>query len=601
ASAHALFGLVSPRPTLVFVALPEAEARILLAAHGGSFAVGVYPDSRDAQDFWVEVSAGAPREREGIPSPLAGRECLLAKQIRESHRDRPGLNPDFSQHVVAQGEPVEALAALRAVFCAPDVPADAQYPIGAPLAVAVPTATMAEPVIKDVRDVIVFGVAAKTPLVIGTIGEGHGVLEGGIARRPGVVTPYDVTATILQRTSTPIPSSGVIGHVLHVRSRPNPLAYTKALAARFERDAGFGPTVAGITIGFLAGAGIVVTGFLLIGGLHALALRSARGAAAAVIGYVASLFVPSGNAWVRGIPIVALYVAGAAARVRTPERVRIEIGRLLGVAALAIGVLTITAALRPGGEPALSLWGDPVESWRFFGLRNHLTSMLQLGAITGVALSLHRPSPAAAAVAGACGALIIGLAQLGANFVAVFTLVFGAGLVTYVLWRGLLSIQGIVLSGVAGTLAFIGALLADAGSPVSHGGRAVQRVRAGGVHAAYDFLAIRWRLNIAEIRSLWGGWVWAAGLLIGLVAIFLWAMREDLLTPATRAVLIGGSAAALAALFMEDTGFLAGGIIALAPGLVAATAVVEMATRPRPALDVGERGRLRLRRPARWR
>jgi hypothetical protein len=560
---------VGPTPiSLLVVALPAEEARVLIAEHAGAFGAGVYPDSRDAAAFWREVSAGAPRRRQGVRSPLAGRQCLLGRALSEQ---RKGVNPES-----LAGAPVVAEAALKAIFCGSN---SANAPAPAPAAIAAPSAESAGPLVARASSVIVLGIAPRTPIVLGLIGEGHGVIDGGIARRPGVVTPYDLTATILQRSGTAAPSSGIIGRVLRVEQKQNPLPYVAGLARRFERDASFGPAVAGATIAVLLGGGVVLTILLLLLGAHPLALRTARGGAAGVSGYVASLFVPTGNALLRSIPIVVAFLIGALVPLGDAPRTRLQIGRLLGLAAAAIAVLAVAAALNPGGEPALSLWGDPLVSWRLFGLRNHLSSMMQLGVFAGVAAGMRSPSPVAAASAGVAGAFVAGAAFLGANFVAVFTLAFGAALTVAILVRSRVTLSAAAAAAGIAIVAFGVALLADAGSPASHGGQAVQRVRAGGLHAAWDFLIIRWRLSIREIGSLWGGWAWTALLVAGLSLILWRALRDAAIPAGVRAVLFGGSAAALAALAMEDTGFLAGGIIALAPGLVAATAIVERVTR----------------------
>lgn len=555
------------------VALPADEARKVLADYRGAVGVGVFPDERDGARFWTEVSSGGPRSREGVASPLGGRPCLLGDTL-----DGSGVLP---RQTLLDGVDADVRGALERTLCTTLGTSE-----GSALhrAIVGPTADAVKPRLDRMigagtSPIVVLGHDPRTPVVVGLIGRGRGLLDGGIARRPGIVTPYDVTATILNAADVSSDRPGVAGKPLRVRARADAVADAEAIAARLERDAAFGPAHAGATIGVLLGGGVFVTALLLLARMPSLALRSARGGGAAVLGYVASLFVQTSDAGLRSIPIVVAYLAGAAwPGPATPERVRRHIGGLLGAAAAAIAVLTVAAALRPAGEPALSLWADPLVSWRFFGLRNHLASMLQIGVFAAVPLAMREPSPIAQAAAGAVGAVVVGAAVLGANFVAVLTLAFGASLIAVMLWRKALTVGGLAVSGGAALAAFAIALLADSGSPASHGGRAVRSVARGGLSAGWDFLTIRWRANVREISSLSGGWFWAAGLLVALVLLLVWAARYERVAMAPRAVVAGSSSAALAALLLEDTGFLAGGIIALAAGLTAATLVAERIT-----------------------
>ncbi len=562
---------------VVVVALPAPEARRFLAHPGkftaqatvrGAVGLGVYPDSRTGSRFWQAVAEGGPARVAGKPSPLGGRPCLLGRTLNAGGRGYSVVR------LLRAGRAEEG--ALRDALCptrAAGRPATSQQAIAAGTA-----EEAAEWIIGaglSEGPFVVFGTAARAPLIVGVAGKQpfDGVLGGGIARRLGVATPYDVAFTLLNLHGLDRPP-GVAG--IRLNPYPAPPRSLERLSARLERDAGSDTGVAAATIAVILGGGIVLTIGLLLAGAGRLAMRSARGGAAGVIGYVASLFVPSGRAEVRAVPIVLAFVAAAAAPLGDPARTRRQIGWILAAGSLAIACLTIAAAFLPDGEPALSLWGNPLESWRFFGLRNHLSSMLALGAL-GASLLVKDPSrrPLAAGVAGVAAAVVIGAPALGANFVAVPTMVAGAAFSVFVLLRGRPALLGALGAGAAGTLAFGLALLADSASPLSHGGRAVARVRAGGLDALIRFLDIRFRLNIEEIRGLWGGIAWTALLFAGLVAIFVWAARDETLPRPERAVMAGGSLAALAALALEDTGFLAGGIVALLPGLVAATVLSE--------------------------
>lgn len=579
--------------------LPEGEASVMLRPRElldlrVSAGVAVYPESRRTEDFWRQVAAGAPLRAGRQQSRSGDAACALPTLIRR--------NKLTFQLGTVTGAPSEGAAALRDAFCSV-VSGLVEEDLGDSnvVGIAVPSAQEAlrllgmlvdsrSRFLSDDAVVLVAGVAPRLPLTVAFLTDDReGVLEEGIARRPGIVTPYDLSATIVQRLGFAKPA-GFIGRTLHVHPQPDPVIGALAISRRLERDADYGPAVAGATIGVLFGGGIALPGVLLLlslaglGWLTRFSLRAALGGALAVAGYVASLFVPTANAGLRSIPIVAAYLIGFAWPPGDAATARRRIGAALGITALGIAALTIAAAVRPGGEPALSLWGNPLVSWRLFGLRNHLTSMLSLGVLLGIATGMRKPSPRANAILSVAGIFVVGAAFLGANFVAVLTLTFGAALVTWILVENRIRPTSIAVSALIAVLAFALALLADVGSPVSHGGRAARAVQSEGVSAAWDLVRVRWDLNVDLIGSLWGGWVWTALLFAGLGTILVWAVRDRSLENGTRAALFGGSAAALAALVMEDTGFLAGGIIALAPGLVAATV---LAGRIRPVLATG--------------
>jgi len=553
-------------PRVLVIALPIDEAKKLIRERDAAVGVGVFPDSREGSDFWTEVGAGSPQSRAGERSPLAGRGCVLDQGATLPAGDGPARD------------------ALRRAFCGGAGPG--VTPIFETFAAQ--TSDEAGFVLDGIRHTgpaVIFGVSPRTPVLVG-LTQGRGVLVGGLSRRPGIITPYDVSATLLALAGRR--ESSVIGKPLHVRADRDPVTVADRIAARLVRDAHIGPGITAATIPVLLGGGIVLTGLFLLFGAPSLAIRAARGGAAGVIGYVASLFVQTGNAGIRAIPVAAAFAIAAGLPVGDAARVRREVAWLLGIAAVAIALLEIAAQLRPGGEPALSLWGDPLVSWRLYGLRNHLSAMLQLGAIGAVPLLSDRADWRAQAAWAAPFAFVLGAPILGAQYEGILTLVFGATLVGFVLWRRRATIAGLVASGVVAVGAFAGVLLWDAGSPVSHGGQAVRSVRAGGWHAAWRFMTIRWRLNVDLIGSIWGGWVWTSMLAVGLVALIVWGVRDGTLRTGTRAVLIGGGLAAIAALVLEDSGFLSGGTSALLPGLAAGIALAER-VRPRfgRALDAG--------------
>lgn len=551
----------------------------LLGEREAAWGIGVYPESRSAEEFWRQVAAGGPRRGEEPAGP-----CLLADTLRASGR---------TVHTVDRlpGAPDDVFRALTSMFCAgPTTDVILRGPTTG-RAVAAASAEQAATILRsDEGDAFVIGVGPSTPLFLGFVGEGRGLLDGGISRRPGIVTPYDLTATIVNRTGAFPPRTALAGDVLEIRAESDPERAIFALADRLVRDAGIGHGISAATVPILLGGGIVLAFLFYLLGAPGLALRATRGGAVAVGGYVATLFVPTGNAAVRAIPLVAAYVAGFAWPAGNAVRTRREIGVILGATSVGIAALTLAAAGRPGAEPALGLWGNPLESWRFFGLRNHLAAMFQLGAIAAVALASREPSAVRAAGAGVLGAVVLGAPVLAANFVAVLTVLLGAGIVVAVVRRRRVALRDLAVAGAASVAGFALALLSDAGRQISHGGRAVERIRESGVGSAWSTLADRWDINLDHIRGVWGGPAWAVGLAGALVAMFLWAVRDPRLPVGARGVMAGGAAASLAALVLEDTGFFAGGIIALAPGLVAVGVLAERVRPLRsPVPDADER------------
>jgi hypothetical protein len=118
-----------------------------------------------------------------------------------------------------------------------------------------------------------------------------------------------------------------------------------------------------------------------------------------------------------------------------------------------------------------------------------------------------------------------------------------------------------VAAAVAAVVAFGLALLADAGSPVSHGGQAVEQVRRGGIGRAFDFVRIRLRLNFDSIRDFPLGYVLFAGLVVLAVALFWWGRSVESPPVRPRVAAVAGAAMALCALFLEDSGFYVGTLL----------------------------------------
>ncbi|MCA1830875.1 MAG: hypothetical protein LC663_05115, partial [Actinobacteria bacterium] len=116
--------------------------------------------------------------------------------------------------------------------------------------------------------------------------------------------------------------------------------------------------------------------------------------------------------------------------------------------------------------------------------------------------------------------------------------------------------------------ATVAAFWVDAGSPVSHGGRAARTIEAGGLHAAWNIFSERAHLNYHQVVGIpVAGPIAFVLFFAALVALIVWAFKALDADHRTRAAVAGAAATALAALFMEDSGFLTGMILGFYPAL----------------------------------
>jgi hypothetical protein len=542
---------------LIVVGMPLAEAQRFAETHPGRLGLGVFPDSRDAGGFVREISYGAPRSAD--PSAQGGRAGALGRSL---------TGAGLSIGIESSGPPAIASALAAAFAPDPSYPSttDREGALKADVAVlAAATASEADELLRDTSaTLLLLGIGERTPVWI-EICEGvqcvrggrnwvrPGLLDGGIARRPGIVTPYDLAATILDLAGVR-PPERFAGRVMRSEDGGGspPVERTRTLAARLERDASLG-SVIGATPVTLAVLGLGCALLLLAAGRRGAATRVAQGAALVFPGFPIALFLPTGRGELRGLAIAGVFAAGAAIRPRLPLRTIARIGL---AAAVAFAILAAVAPLRPGGEPALSIWGNPLTSWRFFGLQNVEASLVASGPVVWAVLA-GLGLPVIVALAAGAG-LVIGMPSIGANFVGVLTFAFGATLALLALRRRRVEPwHPPVAAGVA-IAAFAGALLADAGSPVSHGGRAVSRVSEGGLDAALDLIRGRLALNAELIGDFFGGWIVVAMLAAAIVALLVWSARVWHGPVAARAAVWGGAAMALASLALEDSGFYSG-------------------------------------------
>ena len=95
---------------------------------------------------------------------------------------------------------------------------------------------------------------------------------------------------------------------------------------------------------------------------------------------------------------------------------------------------------------------------------------------------------------------------------------------------------------------------------------------------ALGFFRLRARLNYGEISSLGPkGFITFVLVALALAWLFVWGLRSSSLSPILRAGVAGVAAAGMAALVVEDSGFLTAGIYLLYPALGFATGYADRA------------------------
>ena len=564
ALAQSLPALAADPARVMLIAMPRAEAESVLSSRPAALGLGVYPESRDPLAFIREVGSGAPRGRRG-GTELGGEPGRLGRALADA-----GLGA-----VVMDIGPSPLGEALAFALQTPR-PTAARGPGVA--GVALSTAEELERLLTELAPsstAIVMGVSERTPVLVGILPASESrsgwILTDGIARRPAIVTPYDLTTTILRSVGLQGgPSSAFIGRHLSVEpsGAGSAIDQIRRLEDRLVRDVSHASPLAVTAVVF---AIVVVLGaaLLLKRGRRDLAVRGAQGSWFLAAGYPAAQFLPTGRLWVRIAAAIAVFLIGTAIPMRNAPR---TFARVAFAAAIAFAVLIAVAPLRPGGEPGLSLWGNPLVSWRFFGLQNGQAAAIAGGVVVwGVLAGLR---PIMLGVVALLVAAVIGAPEVGANFVGVLTFVFGAAVAVFLLVRRRVEAWHVLVAGVLAVAAFVGALVTDAGSPLSHGGRAAQRISESGFDALWRFVRARLELNIALIRDMFAGVFLAVALAAAIAALLVWSIRAAH-APRVRAAIWGGSAMALASLVLEDSGFYSGGIIALA----AATAWIIVSAR----------------------
>ena len=528
--------------------MPEAEARLFFADHPAALGLGVFPEARDPLRFIEEIGYGAPHGgsiSSGKEKPARIADAIAGAGL--SIATTPGSSPALSA-LVSAFPPTGATSSGRPASIVLEVferAEDLERAIGSPVVTS--------------EFVVVLGFEARTPLIIGICrapcresNEGSRLLTGGIARRPAIVTPYDVGVTVMDMLGIARPSEGFIGNAVTEDPNPHALDYVEGSERRLVREAAVGSTPAVVTDALTVAA--LITGLgLLLSGKRELAARSAQAAWSTVaIGYPVSLFITSGNSAVRSIVVVAAFALGASF---APVRER-KTARIFFAVAIVMALLFVVAPLNPGGEPGLSLWGNPLVSWRFFGMQNAQAATVAAGVVVwGVLAGL---GVAALLLVAGLAAVVIAAPTIGANFVGVLTFTFGAALAILAMARRGIHLIQVVIAGVVASAAFLLALLADVGSPVSHGGRAAKRISEGGISTAWEFVTGRLRLNVDLIRGFWGGVIWVVVMFVALAWMIVWSTRVQNGALRGRVAVWAGALMALSSLVLEDSGFYSG-------------------------------------------
>ena len=529
----------------ILIGLPAAEWQRFASDHVGAFGLGAFPDSRDPARFFAEIGAGSPSEESGSTNSRLG---ALWRSLSNA---RIGV-------AFEEGGPT----AIRRDLEASLGPHTVIRETGTDIRIAaVATSQQAQEILDGsaALPVFVFGIGDRTPvwIEICPCEQDPRAISGGIARRPMIVTPYDLARTIYDRAAFPgHPTLFTSGNELHSDRDAHSLSRVRSIAASLDRDAGIGHAAGGVTVPMSIAAAWLGVGLVWFG-RNRWAIRAGLASWAANVGYIVALFVPTGSGILRALVMLAVMALAACLPVRgsprTAARYAFAITSVFWAAALL-------APLRPGGFPATAIWGNPLVSWRFFGLQNFEAGLLASGVVVwGVIAGL---GPRALAVTAVLAGFVIAAPTIGANYVGVLTFAFGVVLAIAALARRRIETWHVVVAGIVAAAAFVLSLLADAGSPVSHGGRAARRISQGGISVVWDFVRARMRLNLDLIRSfpIGTGFLLVAMMLGAMAMLFVYGTRTE--EPwVGRVAVWAGAAMALSSLVLEDSGFYSGAVI----------------------------------------
>lgn len=402
---------------------------------------------------------------------------------------------------------------------------------------------------------IYLGVDEQLPILIAMRGE-PGLLDPRRAGLPGVVSPYDLLRLIAAQLELELPET-TPGADVAVVPRSEALHEALELRARFLDDLAWRGALAGTAAALIIAACVLG----MVASMRRGALRTARNAGGAIVGAFVGSFaatvLPLGPLAPRiAVLVVCVALGGSFPTARTY--------RLAAVVLLAgLASLTVLAAARGEGEPALSLWPSPLHASRSAGLLNGyvvllIGAVLLLGA-TGWGSRWPRAAIATGVIA------IVGAPQLGANYGGVVLAVVAFAVTAAIVRGGRLRIRDLLVAGAAGGVVLLAALALDVGGQ-THAGGALETLRTDGIAGAWELLRGRWATS-AVVTGRFGAiaWIGFAGmlpilvlLLVGVIAPHRVSLLERVSLRA-RAAIGGLVVAGFAALLVEDTGFLTAG------------------------------------------
>ena len=538
AAAHATQDASRP---VVLIVLPEDEARALVSTRNAALALGVDPHRPRLATAFVEA---------------IGAQAGGVSRLRRSF-EKAGIG-------VALGAPPDApsglLAAAARGFGGPVMPVEDA--LGAPVAILVLARGNQLPAIANERRlVLVLGIGSRTPALVAMLGR-SGTLRAGDRPRPGIVAARDVRATMLRAAEV-----SSTGSALAPVGRPASLRAFDRLTRRFSLD-----DASRYALSVTLSAALFVPLALAMISRRARAwgtmARLAQATAVAPVGYVVGLFAAEAPKGLRILPVLAAAVAGA---VLPPTR---STARVIGVGLLGVaGVIAVGAVVAPfrwAAEPALTLWGSPLELNRVWGLVNSLVALILGGLVAG--WSLARLPDAVLIAGGLAAALVSGAAAVGANFVAPLWIIVAVWVGVAARRRGGVRIRDLLAALIAGAVAFAVALFASLAGPASHGSVAAERILDEGWRAVWELVRAREEVNVGEFTGR-GAWfiIWTAAMTIGLVVALGAALRAREQPDVARRAFAGAvalTAGALAALVTEDTGVLVAPILAAMAGVI---------------------------------
>ncbi|MGE5530396.1 MAG: hypothetical protein ACM3X6_14815 [Patescibacteria group bacterium] len=363
-----------------------------------------------------------------------------------------------------------------------------------------------------------------TPFVIWGRGVPPGLCTSDSTRRAGVITPYDITASIAAQAGL---DRALITTGRPIESRPGASAKLAAVYAELIRNYRQRPSVLFIYGYLLLAAFLGALVFHAAGPKHSSAADLCRCLLASLAVAPAFLLFLGlfrlGPVWLTLVWLIVFSGAGALLfRLVLPAAG----ARLLAVCLCVIVPVMVDVLL---GSPLLirSLMGySPIFGARFYGLGNEYLGVVLGASIVGASALLTLPVPGRKILAGAALALIallIAAPRFGANIGGGISAVIGFGYAYLVLLGRRVGMREalLLLAITAGMLILLvfWDLWWSAGH-LSHLGQAVLRMRAEGAQAILGI--IRAKLAVSLRILAYTPWTW---ILLGVLVLAPLALR----------------------------------------------------------------------------